>query len=688
MKIRRGLAFKMVLSIFVSIWIIFIVIFYTTQKYTRDIVFKNLKINAENLTKSTVARIEKVLGSIQRVPDNYNWMFEQENLDETGVKKLLRMILENNREIIGAGIAYRPYYHDPATKYYSFYFYRSFGAIKFKNLGGEHYDYYLMDWYQIPKELDKAMWSEPYFDEGGANRVVSTYSIPIYSGTGAQREFVGIFAIDISLDWLQEFMSEIKVYETGYGFILSKTGVIVTHPVKNIQMNETVFSISDEQRSPDLRKIGRNMIRGETSFAEIEYRNVRTGKLSWISYAPISMNGWSLGVVFPVDEFLADTTRLRRLVAGMGFGGGAILFLIIILISSSITRPLRKLTRVTEVFAGGQFDVELPPIRSKDEIGSLNSAFATMQEKLAKTIKDLKEASEELRISHAQLEDYSKTLEQKVEERTATLKAAQAQLVQSEKMASLGQLTAGIAHEIKNPLNFVNNFSELSIELAGEMVEEIGKLSSVIDPKDMEYLSGIMKDIESNVKKINEHGKRADSIIRGMLLHSRGKPGEMQPTDINALLAEYVALGYHGIRASDNSFNIKIESDYDPSIGRINVVPQDISRVFLNLINNACYSTVQKKNELRDAYFPILAISTRRVDDKIIIRIRDNGKGIPQQIQDRIFNPFFTTKPAGSGTGLGLSISYDIVVQEHHGEIRMESTEGEFAEFTVILPVA
>jgi len=260
-------------------------------------------------------------------------------------------------------------------------------------------------------------------------------------------------------------------------------------------------------------------------------------------------------------------------------------------------------------------------------------------------------------------------------------------LIQSEKMASLGQLTAGIAHEIKNPLNFVNNFSELSIELAGEVIEELDKLSGVIGPKDTDHLKEILRDIESNVTKINQHGKRADSIIRGMLLHSRGKAGELQPTDLNALLAEYVALGYHGARANDKSFNIKIETAYDPSLGLINVVPQDISRVFLNLINNACYSTARKATELKGSYFPILRVSTAKAADRVTIRIWDNGKGIPQSILDRVFNPFFTTKPAGSGTGLGLSISYDIVVQEHHGTLTAVSTENECAEFTISLPI-
>jgi signal transduction histidine kinase len=266
------------------------------------------------------------------------------------------------------------------------------------------------------------------------------------------------------------------------------------------------------------------------------------------------------------------------------------------------------------------------------------------------------------------------------------LKDAQTQLIQSEKLASLGQLTAGIAHEIKNPLNFVNNFSVLSVELIDEFRLIFGKESGKIDPKTSQDIEDIISDLESNVKKIEEHGKRADSIVRGMLLHSRGKAGEMQPTDINILVAEYVNLGYHGMRAQDSTFNLKIETDFDNSIGMVRVVPQDISRVFLNIINNACYSTNTKKKELKDAYVPVLSIKTKSHEDRIEIIIRDNGKGIPQDIIDKVFNPFFTTKPAGSGTGLGLSISYDIIAQEHKGELKFDTKEGEFAEFTISIP--
>lgn len=686
-KIRKGLAFKMILYILVSISVIFTAIFHYTLVVTRNIVVGNLQTNAKYLTTSTVSRIEQVLGAIQRVPDNFINLFEQEGLTEDQVKSYLKMMVDANKDIVGACLAYEPYYHPAHGEYYAPYYFHKGDTLKYTNLGNPDYHYFLMDWYQIPKETGKPVWSEPYFDAGGADMVLSTYSTPVFSGKGGQRKVIGILTVDISLNWLDDIISQIKVAKTGYGFMISRTGSIVTHPRRDYIMNESVFSIADEQQSPGLRTIGKCMIKGESSFAQIEYVNAVNHKKSWIAYAPVTLNGWSVGIVFPVEEFMAEASRLRLIVVGLGLGGGGILVLLIILISGSITRPLRKLTAATEAFANGDFMVHLPEVKGEDEIGRLNQSFHYMQDKLSETINDLKKTSNDLAVSNEKLEEYNRTLEQKVEERTATLKAAQSQLIQSEKMASLGQLTAGIAHEIKNPLNFVNNFSELSSDLAKELLEELDKISAKIDPEDFDYLKGIIADIDSNVRKINEHGKRADSIIRGMLLHSRGKSGERQPTDINALLSEYVNLGYHGLRATDNTFNIKIETDYDPAIGKINVVPQDLSRVFLNMVNNACYATIQKKKELKDSYFPVLRVSTKKEEKRVVVKIRDNGKGIPAEVRDKIFNPFFTTKPAGSGTGLGLSICYDIVVQQHQGEIKVESEEGEFTEFTVVIPV-
>ena len=249
------------------------------------------------------------------------------------------------------------------------------------------------------------------------------------------------------------------------------------------------------------------------------------------------------------------------------------------------------------------------------------------------------------------------------------LKSTQSQLIQSEKMASLGELTAGIAHEIQNPLNFVNNFSEVNREMIAELKEEIEK-------GNYEEVKIIASDIESNEEKINHHGKRAEGIVKGMLQHSRKSEGKKEPTDINALCDEYLRLSYHGLRAKDKSFNANFETDFDTSIEKINIVPQDMGRVILNLINNAFYAVSERKKLSADSYQPLVSIKTRKVNDKIEILVADNGGGIPDAIKEKIFQPFFTTKPTGQGTGLGLSLSYDII-KAHGGEIKVESRFGE-----------
>ncbi|HKJ82206.1 MAG TPA: ATP-binding protein [Ignavibacteriaceae bacterium] len=261
----------------------------------------------------------------------------------------------------------------------------------------------------------------------------------------------------------------------------------------------------------------------------------------------------------------------------------------------------------------------------------------------------------------------------------SNLKSTQSQLIQSEKMASLGELTAGIAHEIKNPLNFVNNFSEISGELLDEINEELEK-------NDKDEALAILEDLRRNLEKINHHGKRADSIVKGMLLHSRGTSGDKSLTDINNLLDEYVNLAYHGMRAQNKDFNITIEKDYDESLEKVKVVPQDISRVFLNIINNGCYAANDKKKTAGDDFSPTIKVSTKNLKDKVEIRIADNGNGVPDKIKDKLFQPFFTTKPTGEGTGLGLSLSYDIVVKQHSGDIKIESKEGEGTKFIIHLP--
>ena len=268
-----------------------------------------------------------------------------------------------------------------------------------------------------------------------------------------------------------------------------------------------------------------------------------------------------------------------------------------------------------------------------------------------------------------------------LEETLEKLKSTQSQLIQSEKMASLGELTAGIAHEIQNPLNFVNNFSEVSTELVEEMNEEINK-GNLEDAKE------IANDLKQNLEKINHHGKRADAIVKGMLQHSNSGSGKKEPTNINKLANEYLRLAYHGLRAKDKSFNATLNTDFDESIGNINIVPQDIGRVILNLITNAFYAVDEKKT-LREGqgekYDPTVSVSTKKIGDKVEIMVADNGNGIPQKVLDKIFQPFFTTKPTGQGTGLGLSLAYDIV-KAHGGELKVVTKEGEGSEFIIQLP--
>ncbi|MBI1342057.1 MAG: hypothetical protein GC171_03875 [Terrimonas sp.] len=265
------------------------------------------------------------------------------------------------------------------------------------------------------------------------------------------------------------------------------------------------------------------------------------------------------------------------------------------------------------------------------------------------------------------------------------LKATQHQLIQSEKMASLGELTAGIAHEIQNPLNFVNNFAEVNKEMLAEMREELEK-------KNFDVAISLAKDVEDNEEKIIFHGKRADAIVKGMLQHSRSSSGIKEPTDINALADEYLRLAYHGLRAKDKNFNATLKTDFDPGIGTIPVIPQDIGRVILNLITNAFYVVDQKKKETQardgeNAYEPIVTVSTRKTGDQVEISVADNGNGIPDSIKEKIFQPFFTTKPTGQGTGLGLSMSYDIVTKSHKGELKVETAVNQGTTFTIILPI-
>jgi signal transduction histidine kinase len=332
--------------------------------------------------------------------------------------------------------------------------------------------------------------------------------------------------------------------------------------------------------------------------------------------------------------------------------------LLTVLVWHSISVPLRALVTAMNGLIDGKIEVEIPPA-GPDEIGAMARILALFRD----TLFELRD-----------------TLER--------LKAAQANLVQSEKMASLGQLTAGIAHEIKNPLNFVNNFAELSVELLDEVRQVTEPAVALLaSPQRAEFADAIAT-LTGNLEKIAEHGKRADGIVKSMLLHSRGDSGSRQISDTNALVDEALNLAYHGARAQNQNFNITLERDLDTRIAPIEVAPQEITRVFLNLFGNGLYAANRRRENGDPDYHPALNVSTRDIGGEVEIKVRDNGSGIAPEFRDKLFTPFFTTKPTGEGTGLGLSISYDIVVQQHSGTITVDSRVNEFTEFTIRLPRA
>jgi len=345
-------------------------------------------------------------------------------------------------------------------------------------------------------------------------------------------------------------------------------------------------------------------------------------------------------------------------------------------------QAIQELIEQNKLLSQSEKDPLIKSIKDADKQFTIVEFKLDRTEKVKKTTSILlEETIQELEQKRKAVEETNAALQKSMDE----LKAAQAQLVHAEKMASLGELTAGIAHEIQNPLNFVNNFSEVSEELAIELKEELNK-------GDIEEAIAISEDIIANLNKINHHGKRASFIVNGMLEHSRTSSGEKTPTDLNILAEEFLKLSYHGLRAKDKSFNAEIKTDFDKELPLINVVSQDVGRVLLNLINNAFYAVDQRMKALsgladQENYNPMVKVRTKKLENSIEIRVKDNGKGIPDSIKDKIFQPFFTTKPTGEGTGLGLSLSYDIVTKGHGGKLTVNTAEGEGTAFIIQLPL-
>ncbi len=402
---NKSIALKLIFSILVSCSVIFTLIFSYNYAVSRKIIVKNIESSARNLSLVTVNKIESILRPIEKVPQDLAYFLEGASYNKEELIDLLYAVIKNNPEIYGATIAFEPYAFNKDLLYFAPYYYRSSGKISFTYLKGNSYHYFFWDWYQIPKELGHPVWSEPYYDEGGGNIIMATYSVPFYKEVSGERKFMGIITADVSLSWLQEIVSSIKIEKTGFGFLVSKNGRIVTHPLKDHIMNETIFDLAEARGDPGLRVIGKEMLKGKFDF--VPSKNIITGKKCWMVYAGLPSSGWSLGVIFPQDELMADISKLNRTVFFLGFGGFLFLLAVIVLISRSITRPLRRLYLATKDIAKGNLEFELPSIKSHDEVGKLAESFIYMKAALKKYIKELTETvaskermESELRIAH------------------------------------------------------------------------------------------------------------------------------------------------------------------------------------------------------------------------------------------------------------------------------------------------
>lgn len=545
-------------------------------------------------------------------------------------------------------------------------------------------------WYHAAKRSQGFENSPIYFDEN----YMKVWMFTVAKGIYRDGRFEGMVGIDILLDSLLSGVENANVGQSGGLCIIdNRTGLVITKADRKRELgfieNRERFQVNLYNTRKD-KETWWPVLNSNSN--DLTLKGV-DGKDYFISATRLSTLPWTIIAFHSKDEMMS---ALYSKLGGFALMGAILLLFslgVIRLSARNLAQPIQQLVDAMKQVKDADVTGVSAPVGGTVETKALGEIFNSMIHKIADAVK-------EKEIYYSQVEEMNVTLEHRVEERTCQLKQknveledtleklkeTQEQLVVKEKLASLGALTAGIAHEIKNPLNFVNNFAFLSVDLVDELREKMESQKDRLDPGVVEESREIMEDLRTNVTKINEHGKRADNIVKNMLLHSRGKRGDFQDTDLNSLLEEYVNLAYHGQRAADASFNITIDKTLDPSVGKLPLVPQDLGRVILNIANNGFYAASEKQKKSGGGFTPQFSYESRNLGDSVEMRFKDNGTGIPAAIKDRIFNPFFTTKPPGANTGLGLSMSFDIVVQEHKGEIRVETVEGEYTQFIVTIP--
>ncbi len=406
-KVKYGLAFKLSSLILLSTAAIFISASTYTYFVSQRIVLNNVEKSASNLALATACHIEEILGRIEAVPSFAAQALEKEPLDAGRIEALVRGVVGANPAIFASTVAFEPKAFDGETVHFAPYAYRSGNAIEMTRLGNEQYQYHQLDWYRIPKETNQARWSEPYFDKGGGNITMATYSVPFYREAGGERRFLGVVTVDIALDWLQNIMDGIhEFFDSGHAFILSPSGTFICHPNKSYVMEKTVFSLAEEKNIPEWREAGRAMVTGGKGFIMIP--GIHFKGSAWMAYTPLPSARWSLGVIFPAKDLFRDVIRLTYATAVIGLVGVCLLFLLIVFVAVRITGPLRDLSDKTSEIAKGNLDVPLPMGHNRDEVGALSQSFADMRAALKEYIRDLTETTaekerieSELKIAHS-----------------------------------------------------------------------------------------------------------------------------------------------------------------------------------------------------------------------------------------------------------------------------------------------
>jgi signal transduction histidine kinase len=490
----------------------------------------------------------------------------------------------------------------------------------------------------------------------------------------------GVTAAEVNLKFIWDLISAMQVGRTGYAYVVDRRGRLIADPDLSLVLRDTDWS-HKPQVAAALASLHANAPAPGSHIVE------ETGGAKVLTaYAPVARLDWIVFVELPLDEALAPVyASLYRMAALLALG----LLLAAglgTLLARRMVVPIRRLQDGADRLGSGEHSEPID-IRTGDEIEILAERFNQMAAKVRESYETL-EAKVEARTEALQAsEQVAREARLAAEQALADLRRAQDRLVETQKLAALGQLTAGIAHEIKNPLNFVNNFAELSRELIDELQGVLTAEATTLSPDARAEIKDLTETLNGNLLRIAEHGRRADSIVRNMLMHSRSGAGERRRVDLNALVDEALNLAYHGARAENPDFNVTLHRDFDPAIGSLEVYPQELTRVLLNLVTNGFYAVGERRHAAAEpGYAPTLSVATRALAERVEIRVRDNGTGIPEAVRAKIFDPFFTTKPAGEGTGLGLSLSHDIIVKQHGGSFDVETEPGGFTEFIVALP--